>query len=98
MPLTSKTAGLVQIGNQIAIALENAFAYREIESLKNKLSDEKLYLEEEINTAYGFEQLIGSSPGLKCILKHALSNASFQRAPPQVRHAGSVRTQGVPRL
>ena len=60
---------LVQIGNQIAIALENALAYREIESLKNKLSDEKLYLEEEINTAYGFEQLIGSSPGLKRILK-----------------------------
>ena len=43
--------------------------YREIEALKNKLSEEKLYLEEEINTTYDFEQIIGSSPALKRILK-----------------------------
>lgn len=58
-----------QIANQIAIALDNALAYREIEALKNKLSEEKLYLEEEINTAYDFEKIIGSSPALKRILK-----------------------------
>src|SRR6185295_3637223 len=57
------------IGNQVALALENMLAYREIEALKNKLSEEKLYLEEEINTAYDFEQIIGSSPALKRILK-----------------------------
>jgi formate hydrogenlyase transcriptional activator len=60
---------LGHIANQIAIAVENALAYREIETLKNKLTDEKLYLEEEINTAYDFEGIIGSSPVLKRILK-----------------------------
>jgi formate hydrogenlyase transcriptional activator len=60
---------LSQIANQIALALENALAFREIETLKNKLSEEKLYLEEEINTAYDFEQIIGSSLALKRILK-----------------------------
>lgn len=57
------------IANQIAIAVENALAYREIETLKNKLAEEKLYLEEEINTAYNFEEIIGSSTALKRILK-----------------------------
>jgi formate hydrogenlyase transcriptional activator len=60
---------LCQIANQIALVLENAIAFREIETLKNKLSEEKLYLEEEINTASDFEQIIGSSPALKRILK-----------------------------
>jgi formate hydrogenlyase transcriptional activator len=60
---------LCLIANQVAIALENVLAYREIEALKNKLSEEKLYLEEEINTAYDFEQIIGSSPALRRILK-----------------------------
>lgn len=60
---------LCQIANQIALVLENAIAFREIEALKNKLSEERLYLEEEINTAYDFEQIIGSSPALKRILK-----------------------------
>ena len=60
---------LRQSAGQIAIAIENALAYREIESLKNKLSQEKLYLEEEINTAYDFEQIIGTSTALKRILK-----------------------------
>lgn len=45
---------LSHIANQIALAVENALAYREIETLKNKLTEEKLYLEEEINTNYSF--------------------------------------------
>jgi formate hydrogenlyase transcriptional activator len=60
---------LCQVGNQVAIAVENALAYREIETLKNKLTEEKLYLEEEIKTVYSFEEIIGSSPELTRILK-----------------------------
>jgi formate hydrogenlyase transcriptional activator len=60
---------LTQITNQISIAVENALAYREIESLKNKLAEEKLYLEEEIQTAFNFEEIIGQSAALKRILK-----------------------------
>ncbi len=60
---------LTQIAQQIAIAVENSLAYREIETLKNKLSQEKLYLEEEIQTALSFEQIIGASGVLQRILK-----------------------------
>src|SRR5919108_4441653 len=60
---------LRQVASQVAIALENALAYREIEELKNKLAKEKLYLEEEIRTEYNFEEIIGESTALKRILK-----------------------------
>src|ERR1019366_4118993 len=43
---------LMRVANQVAIAIENALSYREIAELKNKLTDEKLYLEEEIRTEY----------------------------------------------
>jgi formate hydrogenlyase transcriptional activator len=59
----------MQIAGQVAIAVENALAYREIDSLKNKLASEKLYLEDEIRTEHNFEELIGASPSFKRILK-----------------------------
>jgi formate hydrogenlyase transcriptional activator len=59
----------MQIAQQVAIAVENALAYREIETLKNKLNEEKLYLEEEIQTVLNFEQIIGASAALQRILK-----------------------------
>jgi formate hydrogenlyase transcriptional activator len=59
---------LVRVANQVAIAIENALAYREIAELKNKLADEKLYLEEEIRTEYTFEEIVGESPALKRVL------------------------------
>src|SRR5262249_30051197 len=58
-----------RISGQIAIPVENALAYREIEGLKNKLTSEKLYLEAEIRTEHNFEEIIGSSPSFKRILK-----------------------------
>jgi len=59
-----------QVANQVAIAVENALAYNEIETLKNKLEKEKLYLEEEIRSEYNFEEIVGSSS----VLKRALQN------------------------
>ncbi|MFZ5876059.1 MAG: sigma 54-interacting transcriptional regulator [Nitrospirota bacterium] len=60
---------LSQVAQQIAIAVENALAYREIAELKEQLSKEKLYLQEEIRTEYNFEEIIGESAALKRILK-----------------------------
>lgn len=60
---------LTHISGQIAIAVENALAYREIAALKNKLASEKVYLEEEIQTQYNFDQIIGHSVALKRLLK-----------------------------
>ena len=59
-----------QVANQVAIAVENALAYNEIETLKNKLEKEKLYLEEEIRTEYNFEEIVGSSSVLKRVLQN----------------------------
>jgi formate hydrogenlyase transcriptional activator len=60
---------LTQVANQIALAVENALAYREIRELKDQLSKEKLYLEDEIRTEMNFTQIIGNSPSLRRVLK-----------------------------
>jgi len=60
---------LGQVAGQVAIAVENALAFREIAALKNKLTEEKLYLEEEIRTEHNFEEIIGESAALKSILR-----------------------------
>jgi formate hydrogenlyase transcriptional activator len=59
---------LTQIGSQVAIAVANALAMRELELLRNKLAEEKLYLEEEIQTDHNFEQVIGGSATLRRVL------------------------------
>jgi formate hydrogenlyase transcriptional activator len=63
---SSEDVELLQpVAAQIAIAVENALAFKEIEALKNKLAEEKLYLEEEIRSEFNFEEIIGESPALK---------------------------------
>jgi formate hydrogenlyase transcriptional activator len=60
---------LGQVANQIALALDNALAYREIQQLKEQLSKEKLYLEDEIRAEMNFAQIIGNSAALRRALK-----------------------------
>src|SRR5882762_9623976 len=60
---------LSRASGQIAIAIENALAYQEISEHKDKLAQEKLYLEEEIRSDSGFERIIGKSAPLKRILE-----------------------------
>jgi len=60
---------LTQAAGQIAIAIENALAYHEISQLKDKLAQEKLYLEEEIRGEMNFENIVGNSPTLKHVLE-----------------------------
>jgi formate hydrogenlyase transcriptional activator len=56
---------LQQVAAQIAIAVENALAFKQIDALKDKLAGEKLYLEEEIRSEFNFEEIIGDSLALK---------------------------------
>jgi formate hydrogenlyase transcriptional activator len=65
-----------RIGAQVALAAANAMAYQEISSLKDKLAKEKLYLEEEIQTAYNFEEIVGDSRALKLLLKEVQTVAA----------------------
>ena len=60
---------LSRASGQIAIAVENARAYQEISELKDKLAQEKVYLEEEFRSEMGFEQIIGNSAALKHVLQ-----------------------------
>jgi formate hydrogenlyase transcriptional activator len=60
---------LMQIAGQIAVAIDNALAYRKITELSNKLAQEKLYLEDEIRTELNFEEIVGNSSVLRRVLR-----------------------------
>ena len=62
-------AFLCQIGRQVAIAIENAWAFGEVSDLKNKLALEKLYLEDEIRSELNFEEIVGKSEALRRVLR-----------------------------
>ncbi len=64
---------LQQVASQVAIALENALAFKEIDALKDKLAVEKLYLEEEIRTEFSFDEIVGESP----VLRRALAQVEL---------------------
>jgi len=59
---------LSQVAAQVALAVDNALAYQEITELKDRLTEEKLYLEEEIRLEQGFEDIVGDSRPLKQVL------------------------------
>jgi formate hydrogenlyase transcriptional activator len=56
---------LMRAAGQVAIAIENALAYREIADLKDKLAQEKLYLEDEIRSELNFGEILGESVALR---------------------------------
>ncbi|HEV3083942.1 MAG TPA: sigma 54-interacting transcriptional regulator [Gemmataceae bacterium] len=60
---------LQQVANQVAVAVENALAFDEIEALRDQLHQEKVYLDEEIRTAHNFDDIIGESAALRRVLK-----------------------------
>jgi formate hydrogenlyase transcriptional activator len=59
---------LGQVASQVAIAVENSIAYRQIAELSDQLAQEKLYLEDEIRTELKFEEIIGTSDALRRVL------------------------------
>jgi formate hydrogenlyase transcriptional activator len=67
---------LFQMAGQLAIAIENALAWCEISALKDKIAQEKLYLEDEIRSELHFGQIIGNSAGLKHVLAMVSTVAS----------------------
>src|SRR5262245_12031635 len=53
------------IGRQVACAVANALAFREIAELTERLAEERLYLESEIRAEHAFEEIVGESPLLR---------------------------------
>ena len=60
---------LQHVANQVAVAVENALAFQEIEALKDKLAKENSYLEEEVRTEHNFGEIVGKSDALCRVLK-----------------------------
>ncbi|MFO0840706.1 MAG: sigma 54-interacting transcriptional regulator [Phycisphaerae bacterium] len=57
------------VASQVAVAVENALAFQEIEALTEKLAEEKAYLEEEVRTENDFGDIVGENAALRGILK-----------------------------
>ncbi len=62
-------AFLGPVASQVAIAVENALAFREIAELKNRLANQNLYLENEIRSERNFEEIVGTSQALRQVLQ-----------------------------
>ncbi len=60
---------LSQVASQISIAVENALAFRQITELKNRLAEEKIYLEDELRTEHSYDEIVGESPAWKNVLQ-----------------------------
>jgi len=60
---------LTLVANQVAIAVENALAYHEIAELKDRLAQEKVYLEDEIRSELNFEEIVGRNSALRSLLQ-----------------------------
>jgi formate hydrogenlyase transcriptional activator len=65
-----------QIADQVALTLDNAQADAEVKELKEQLSREKLYLEDEIRSEQGFEEIIGRSSAIRGVLRSIETVAS----------------------
>ncbi len=62
---------LVQVGNQVAMAIENALAYENLAEARNHLNTEITYLEDEIRYDHNVEDIISKSR----VLRETLSKA-----------------------
>jgi formate hydrogenlyase transcriptional activator len=60
---------LQQVAKQVAVAVENALAFQEIEALNDRLHRENVYLEEEGRAENNFGEIVGESSALRRVLK-----------------------------
>jgi formate hydrogenlyase transcriptional activator len=60
---------LMEIANQIAIAVDNMRSHEETETLKARFEAEAVYLQEEIKTEHNFEEIIGQSAPVRQLLR-----------------------------
>ena len=60
---------LGQVAGQVAMAVNNALAFKQIAELRDRLEQEKEYLEDEINLEHRFDEIVGESTGLRTVLR-----------------------------
>jgi len=59
---------LLAIADQVVLAIQNMLSYEEIASLKHRLEQENLYLQEEVRTEAAFADVVGESPAIQRVL------------------------------
>jgi formate hydrogenlyase transcriptional activator len=67
---------LTQVANQLALALENHLAASEIKVLRERLSEERKYLEGEIEYEGHFAEIVGNSSALRQVLQQVITVAN----------------------
>jgi formate hydrogenlyase transcriptional activator len=60
---------LTQVARQIAIAVENALSYQQLQEMKERLATEKLYLEDEIRVDHNNGNMVGAGAAFQSVLK-----------------------------
>jgi formate hydrogenlyase transcriptional activator len=58
------------VANQVAVAIENALAFSEIEQLRDQLTHELEYLEDEFRSEHNFGEIVGENLALRQVLKN----------------------------
>ena len=61
---------LEQVAVAVAVALDDCLAHEEVRRLRDRLAEEKVYLQEEIQTEHNFEEIVGISPLIKKVFKN----------------------------
>jgi formate hydrogenlyase transcriptional activator len=73
-------ASLTQLAGQIAIALDNAMAFRQLMEMRDRLAEEKDYLEDEIRDKFNFGDIVGESTVIKDVLSQVQTVAPTDSA------------------
>ncbi|GAC1428001.1 MAG: hypothetical protein NVS1B11_18400 [Terriglobales bacterium] len=80
---------LTQVAAQVATALDNARAYREIAVLTERLKKEKVYLQDEIHSERNLVEIIGESVELKKVLRQTKTVAPSDATVLVLRETGT---------
>src|SRR5207237_3106551 len=80
---------LQQLSTHVAIAIQNARAYEQITILKDELSQEKLYLEEEIRVSHNFADIVGDSAAVRRVLQEIETVAPTDASVPLLGETGT---------
>jgi formate hydrogenlyase transcriptional activator len=59
---------LDHVAAAVAVAVDNCFAYEELQRLRDRLDAENVYLQEEIQLEHNFGEIVGKSPALSKML------------------------------
>jgi formate hydrogenlyase transcriptional activator len=57
-----------RVASAVAVAVDNCFAYEEVQQLRDRLRAENVYLQEEIQQEHNFAEIVGKSPALSKVL------------------------------